>query len=130
MLWNEAGEWLDYGWIYEPMLRVASRYGLAGEISTSLALEDVCAAVMRPALVIASVNPHHVRGERLDEPLQPGGHLVVVVGFETSAGACEAVICHNPSGTSAELCEAAPIPVEVFRRAFAGRGVVLWPEPA
>lgn len=125
VLWDEAGRWVDYGWVYEPMLRVARRYGLDGAVFTTLTLEEVCAAVLRDEVVIASVNPNQVRGERLDESLGPGGHLVVVVGFEAAAGRCEALLCHNPSGTTPATREAGRVEVSVFRRAFAGRGLLL-----
>ncbi|MBI2469119.1 MAG: C39 family peptidase [Candidatus Rokubacteria bacterium] len=127
VLWDAAGRWVDYGWVYEPMLRVARRYGLEGAVSTALGFEDVCAAVLRDVLVIASVNPSHVRGQRLVEPFDPGGHLVVVVGFDAAGGRCEAVLCHNPSGTTAATREAGRVEAAVFRRAFAGRGLLLWP---
>lgn len=129
VLWDQAGRWVDYGWVYESMLRVARRYGLEGAVSTTLTLEDLCAAVLRGALVIASVNPNQVRGERLDEALDPGGHLVVVVGFDAAGGRCRALFCHNPSGTTLTTREAARVEAGVFRRAFAGRGLLLWPSP-
>jgi hypothetical protein len=127
LVWSPEGEWLDHGWVYAPMLTVARRYGLAGEISTTLEVEDLCRATLRPAMVIASVNPHHVRGERLDEQLAPGGHLVVVLGFEARHGECVEVLCHNPSGTRPETRAAARVDSATFRRAFAGRGILLWP---
>lgn len=126
VLEDEAGQWVDYGWVYGPMLEVARRYGLDGSISTALALEDLCRAVLADRAVIASVNPHHVRLERLDEALTPGGHLVVVTGFEAEGGVPAWFRCHNPSGTAEATRAGASVPVAVFGRAFAGRGIILW----
>lgn len=126
ILQDKAGQWVDYGWVYAPMLEVARRYGLEGAISTALAVEDLCRAVLADRAVIASVNPYHVRLERLDETLPPGGHLVVVIGFEAVGGAPTGILCHNPSGTREATRAAAWIPTDVFGRAFAGRGILLW----
>jgi len=130
VLEDEAGRWVDYGWVYAPMLDVARRYGLEGAISTALTLDDLCRAVLADRAVIASVNPHHARLERLDEALAPGGHLVVVIGFEAGGGVPARLLCHNPSGTAEATRAGAWIPADVFGRAFACRGIIFWPAGA
>jgi hypothetical protein len=123
---NEQGEFVDFGWIYEPLVKVGQSYGLKGQVYKTLSIEDIRSLLLAGALVIASVSPEI--GERNDTPItRKGGHVVLVYGCEWSNQECQTLLLHNPSGRFPELQENAVIPYARFAAAFAGRGFAFWP---
>jgi hypothetical protein len=119
---NEQGEFVDFGWYYQPLVKLGEAYGLHGHVCKTLSTDELCSYLAAKSLVIASVSPEI--GER-DTPIsKQGGHLVLVHGFEWSPQGCKAFLLHNPSGRFSELQSNAVIPFERFSKAFAGRGLV------
>ena len=53
------------------------------------------------------------------EPASEGGHLVLVLE------AANDIIFHNPSGHNLSSQEYASVPVPIFNKFFAGRGIAL-----
>ena len=122
---NERGYFVDFGWIYQPVVNVGASYGLKGQVYKTLSIEDICSLLLKGALVIASVSDEI--GERNDTPItHKGGHLVLVHGFEWANGECQTLLLHNTSGRFPELQEGAVIPYDRFAAAFAGRGFAFW----
>src|SRR5260370_40311145 len=122
---NEQGEFIDFGWYYQPLVRLGEDYGLRGSVCKTLTIDEICSHLVAGSLVIASVSAEI--GERdSDTPItKRGGHLVLVHGFEWSQQGCEALLLHNPSGRFLELQANAVVSFSRFSDAFAGRGFVI-----
>ena len=122
---NEQGELVNFGWIYQPLVKVGQSYGIKGQVYKTLSIENICSLLLTGALVIASVSDEI--GERNDTPItHKGGHVVLVHGFEWSNQECQTLLLHNSSGRFPELQENAVIPYDRFAAAFAGRGFAFW----
>ncbi|HWS82868.1 MAG TPA: C39 family peptidase [Ktedonobacteraceae bacterium] len=121
---NEQGEFVDFGWYYQPLVKLGEDYGLHGHVCRTLTTDEMCTYLAAGSLVIASVS--YEIGERdADMPItKRGGHLVLVHGFEWSEQGCQALLVHNPSGRFSDLQANAVIPFDRFSEAFAGRGFV------
>lgn len=120
---DAAGNALDMGWFYDPLVGLANQRGLDVRGMAYASLPDVCAAVRAGWLVAAAVTPEvgepaFMVGAR---PQRYDGHFVLVYGFRWQRGRCTALRLHNPSGRSAELQAGAIIPSARFRAAYAYR---------
>ncbi|MBB5687905.1 hypothetical protein GXW77_16775 [Roseomonas alkaliterrae] len=107
------------GLIYAPAvtwLREAVR--LPAEVRVDVAATDVPALVGEGGLFIASVHPWIRWPERV--PPARGGHLVLVFG--ATGGALR---LNNPSGDTPASQRDMRMPVEIFARFYAGRGIAL-----
>lgn len=125
VLHNEQGEFVDFGWIYHPLVELAVRYGLHGQVITGVPHDEICTWLSQGFLVIASVSPEI--GE-YDEPItRRGGHLVLIHGFELWEGG-GVFMLHNPSGRHPDTRANAAVDFARFADAFAGRGFVLRPQ--
>jgi hypothetical protein len=91
---------------------------IAAEVRVDVPAEDVTAMVADGGMFIASVHPAIRWPDRA--PPARGGHLVLVFG--TADGVLR---FHNPSGDTAASQRGARLPVEVFARFYAGRGILL-----
>jgi hypothetical protein len=119
---NDAGQFVDEGWFYPPLVKLADRYSLQVQGMAYASLLDVCAAIYDGWLVMAAVTPD--LGER--GPLtRYDGHFVLVYGFQWQSGRCVSLTLHNPSGRYPELQNAAIIPEARFGPAFAHRFIAL-----
>lgn len=116
----------DKGWFYGPLIKLAKRYGLAGQIHGALAPEEIAAGVLDNHFMIASVHPGVIRGDLDKNPHDGKGHLVLVHGFRMNGHAISGFFIDNPSGRVAATQKGAFIPIDHFREAFAGRGFSLW----
>jgi peptidase C39-like protein len=107
------------GLIYRPFAEYArDKHGLRAEVITELDPARLIAELDEGRLVIASVHPE-IRRPRNDPPPGTGGHLVLVTGHAHGL-----LTFHNPSGHTAEAV-VATLPVHVFDRFAAGRGIAL-----
>jgi hypothetical protein len=106
------------GLIYRPFAEYSrDKYGLPAEVITDLGPGRLLAELDGGRLVIASVHTE-IRRPSADPP-GTGGHLVLVTGHADGQ-----LTFRNPSGHTAEAV-VATLPVPVFDRFAAGRGIAL-----
>ncbi|MFJ6853186.1 peptidase [Streptomyces sp. NPDC091271] len=118
--YTEDADGVIKGLVYAPFARYVSEvHGLEAVVHRDLSPAGILELLDEGRRVMASV--HY--GIRHPEQPAPGrgGHLVLLTS-RTADGA--GVHFHNPSGTSAAT-RAAGLPLPVFERFFAGRGVSL-----
>ncbi|MGV2101299.1 C39 family peptidase [Rhizobium sp. 21-4511-3d] len=107
------------GLIYAPFVTyVRERFGLSAETMTGIATESIPGLLADRPFFIASVNS----GIRWPEKIPPskGGHLVLV-----TAATPETIRFHNPSGHDAASQADVTLPLAVFDRFFANRGIAI-----
>lgn len=107
------------GLIYAPFVTyVRERFGLLAETMTGVATESIPTLLADRPFLIASVNS----GIRWPEKIPPsqGGHLVLV-----TAASAETIRFHNPSGHDAASQADVTLPLSVFDRFFANRGIAI-----
>jgi hypothetical protein len=115
---DEHGNYVDEGWFYPPLIKLASNYGLQTIGMAYASLPDVCAALRDGWLIAAAVTPELGERGRLR---RYDGHFVLIYGFVWQRGRCSALLLHNPSGRYAELQANSRIPSHRFGMAFAHR---------
>lgn len=107
------------GLIYAPFVRfVEERFGLCAEVRTGVSTDDLPALLSEWTFFMASV--HHAIRWPDREPPAKGGHLVLV-----TAASPTGVRFNNPSGHDATSRSAAELPLAVFDRFFANRGIAV-----
>lgn len=118
--YTEDADGVIRGLVYAPFVRyVSEAHGLDAAVHRHLSPAGLLGLLDAGQRVMASV---HYGIRHPDRPAPGrGGHLVLVTS-RTADG--EGVHFHNPSGTSADT-RAAELPLTVFERFFAGRGVSL-----
>jgi len=107
------------GLIYAPFVEyVRQELGMTAVVKVGIAAEDIAAQMVDHRFFIASVHP----SVRIPETVPPrkGGHLVLVTRADR-----EFVTFHNPSGHDISTQQDVTLPVKVFARVFAGRGISL-----
>lgn len=121
---DNHGNLIDKGWYYKPLIELARKYSLDGEVFPQLSHKGICEEILKKHFFIASVNPEIIRYDKTEG--NKGGHLVVVHGFVWD-GNCKGFYIHNPSGKHEETRANAFIPIETFLAAYSNRGFSLWP---
>ncbi|MEU5659433.1 peptidase [Streptomyces sp. NPDC047737] len=118
--YTEDADGVIKGLVYAPFVRYVSEvHGLDAVVHRELSPAAVLGLLDEGRTVMASV---HYGIRHPDRPAPGrGGHLVLLTS-RTADG--ERVHFHNPSGTTSGT-RAATLPVPVFARFFAGRGVSL-----
>jgi hypothetical protein len=107
------------GLIYAPAAAwLRQAHGIGAEIRVDAAADAIPALVADGGLFIASVHPAIRRPAT--EPPSLGGHLVLVFG-----GGDGTLRFHNPSGDAPATQRDVRLPVPVFARFYAGRGIAL-----
>jgi len=107
------------GLIYAPfVIYVRERFGLTAEVITGVATENIPDMLAERRFFMASVNSNIRCPERM--PPSKGGHLVLV-----TAASAETVRFHNPSGHDAASRADVALPLAVFDRFFANRGIAI-----
>ncbi|HEV7310471.1 hypothetical protein [Ensifer sp.] len=107
------------GLIYAPFVRfVADRFGLEAEVMTAVETANIPEILSRRPYFIASVHPSIRFPDQT--PPSKGGHLVLV-----TAASAESVRFHNPSGHDRPSQQHAQLPLAVFERFFAHRGIAV-----
>ncbi len=121
---DESGVFVDEGWFYPALVRLAANYGLQVGGKSYASVLDICIALRTGWLVAPGVTPE--LGETGPIRLYDG-HFVLVYGFVWQAGRCTHLILHNPSGRTPDLQAGARIPIRRFRQAFAHRFMMFYP---
>lgn len=112
------------GLIYRPFVDyLRTRWGIAAAVRTDYAVEELVDDLHRGAWVMASV--HSSIRHAPAPPPGRGGHLVLAYAATETH-----VVFHDPGAPTARTREAVRLPVAVFDRYFARRGVVVAPRPA
>ncbi|MCR5942716.1 hypothetical protein FG152_18130 [Ochrobactrum sp. XJ1] len=107
------------GLIYAPFAElVSSQFGLKAEVMTGVETAALPELLSRWPFFMASVH-HSIRWPDQAPPLK-GGHLVLI----TSASS-QGVRFHNPSGHDRASQADVVLPLDVFDRFFAGRGIAV-----
>ena len=107
------------GLIYAPFVPfVKDRFGLHTRVVTGISAGDIGDILAQSEFFVASVH-HSIRWSDT-EPPSKGGHLVLVTAVDAGS-----VRFHNPSGHEAATRENVELPLEVFERFFAGRGIAI-----
>ncbi|WP_064705254.1 papain-like cysteine protease family protein [Rhizobium bangladeshense] len=105
------------GLIYAPFVRfVSDHFGLAAETMTAVQTSTIPDLLSKRRFFIASVHSAIRWPER--EPPSKGGHLVLV-----TAASNETIRFHNPSGHDEASQADVILPLAVFDRFFANRGI-------
>lgn len=96
--------------------------GIEATVYTRLSLAGIRYALSEGKLVVVSVNPN-IRGYDTAPTTQKGGHLVLVVGYDTEK---DTITINNPSGfVSTDTQIKHTLKVEEFMRYYACRGILL-----
>lgn len=107
------------GLIYAPFVTyVRENFGLIAETMTGVQTSAIPALLAERPFFIASVHSGIRWPDRM--PPSKGGHLVLV-----TAASPETVRFHNPSGHDAASQADATLPLAVFDRFFANRGIAV-----
>jgi hypothetical protein len=107
------------GLIYAPFVTyVREHFGLAAETMTGVQTSAIPALLAERPFFIASVNSGIRWPNRV--PPSKGGHLVLV-----TAASPETIRFHNPSGHDAASQADVTLPLSVFDRFFANRGIAV-----
>lgn len=107
------------GLIYRPFVSfVEERFGGRAEVKIDVDADNLTAVLAAHQFFLASVHSD-IRWPS-STPLSKGGHLVLVTGATESA-----VQFHNPSGHDVATQVDVVLPIAVFGRFFAGRGIAL-----
>ena len=106
------------GLVYAPFVKFINKeYGMDAKIVTGITAGDISRVLSEAEFFIASVH-HWIRWPEREPPTK-GGHLVLVLS------ATDEIVFHNPSGHDAESQEYASVPLSVFAKFFAGRGIAI-----
>ncbi|AHK04741.1 hypothetical protein X971_4902 (plasmid) [Agrobacterium tumefaciens LBA4213 (Ach5)] len=107
------------GLIYAPFVTyVRQRFRLSAQTVTGVETESIPELLADRPFFIASVNSGIRWPERM--PASKGGHLVLV-----TAASAETIRFHNPSGHDAASQADVTLPLAVFDRFFANRGIAV-----
>ena len=107
---------------YQEFANWIRTYQLKADVYSTLSIKGIEYALSEGKLVIVSVNPN-IRGYDTAPVDQKGGHLVLANGYDLALGT---ISINNPSGfmsTNTQINHA--LPLEEFRRFYAGRGIVI-----
>lgn len=107
------------GLIYAPFVDyVGQELGLTARVRVDISAQDIAGELEQHRFFIASVHP----SIRIPDSVPPrkGGHLVLVTRADQAS-----VTFHNPSGHDVYTQQDVTLPVAVFGRFFAGRGIAL-----
>lgn len=107
---------------YRQYVTWVSNQGLRATFYTRLSVRGLEHALTNGKLAIVSVNPN-IRGFDTAPLTQKGGHLVVVTGYDLND---KTITINNPSGfSSSNTQHHHKLPLEVFEKYYAGRGIIL-----
>jgi hypothetical protein len=109
------------GMFYHPFLEfIKNEFGLSGSIVEPLSIKDIETEIKKNNFAIASV--HHSIRNPSSNPPKKGGHLVLLLGFDSNK---KRLYFHNPSGTTKISQKYAKITYKEFIKFFSGRGIVI-----
>ncbi len=120
------------GWIHAGLVRVCRKYGVIGECqSVGKDISKIVSNLRKGQIVIASVSPGLEGGKvyRLNDStpviIQPGGHLIVIVGARICRDRLLSFLLHHPSSSLAYEWPDYEISVESFSKSFSTRGNII-----
>lgn len=109
------------GLYYYPFLKFINKeFGLSGKVLAPMSTKDIVKKIKNNNFVIASV--HHSIRNPSSNPSKKGGHLILVLGFDSER---RIFYFHNPSGHLKSTQEYAEISYVDFGKFFANRGIVI-----
>lgn len=107
------------GLIYAPFVPfVRERFAIDAGVVTDISAANISDILAGSQFFIASVH-HSIRWPDTEPPSR-GGHLVLV-----TAATPNILRFHNPSGHNLAARENVELPIDVFSRFFAGRGIAI-----
>lgn len=105
------------GLIYAPAVAwLREVQAIAAAVRVDVPAAEMAALVARGGMFIASVHPWLRWPERV--PPARGGHLVLVFGAQGGV-----LRLHNPSGDRPQTQRDMRVPIDIFARFYAGRGI-------
>lgn len=108
---------------YRPFVRLLKeRFNIEASVLENVAIADVTTMLRSGCFFMASVHPC-IRSPGMAPPSK-GGHLVLVFAVD---GEGDDWIFHNPSGFTEKSQENVRLPVDVFDRFYARRGILIRP---
>jgi hypothetical protein len=110
------------GLIYAPFVEyLLRRWEIKAEVRAELPLAELATELAGGARVLVSVHPE-IRSAPVPPPKR-GGHLVLA--FSSGQDRDGYIEFHNPSGDTKATREAVTLPLAIFERYYAGRGVLV-----
>ncbi len=115
----------DIGWYYKPLVALLKSFNLRASVIPYLSTTELTGYTLENKLVIASVNPEIIRGDKKITSSVKSGHLVLVVGVDIKRSKVAGFYIHNPSGKSSDMRSYAYIPIKTFVQSYGNRGIVV-----
>ncbi len=107
------------GLIYAPFVYfVRDRFGMNTRVVTGVSAADIADILAQSEFFVASVH-HSIRWPETEPPAR-GGHLVLVTALDENT-----IRFHNPSGHIDATRENVEMPLDIFDKFFAGRGIAI-----
>lgn len=108
------------GVFYKPFCKyIQKKWNLHAQVHQHLSYDRVKYLLASNKFLIISVDPRIREGKMKSTP-KPGGHLVVVTGFDTQSNQ---IIIHNPSGLYPNSQQNHAVSLKIFNQLFAQRGI-------
>lgn len=109
------------GLFYRPFVSLLTdKFGIHAEVKEHTPIEEVYQLLDKGHVYMASVHPS-IRTPEVAPPKQ-GGHLVYVFGKKEESNE---VVFHNPSGHTFTSQDNVQLPLDVFARFYAKRGILI-----
>lgn len=111
------------GLYYKPFSKyIRKKWNLHAEVHSHLSLKHIKHMISSNKHLIISVDPRIREGKTIPNP-QPGGHLVVVTGYNDNL---EQISIHNPSGYYPHTQTNHQVDYEIFNQLCAFRGISIY----
>lgn len=115
-----------HGWSHDGLVNLAEKYGLEAKRYERLSLDDLKNFLDRGYVIVVSIKWAFKKQKNLKERImfwkKFGGHLALVVGYDSDSGD---FIVHHTSIHPEFNWEHKYISRDVFRKSFTGRGIIL-----
>jgi hypothetical protein len=129
----EAGAYCERGWIHAGLVKLASEYGIVGKTFRRPLFGCPDAAALlneirmnRPCIASVTVGFEGGQLNRDGTVISPGGHLVVVLGFEGNDPKPERILVHHPSSWKEYNWESRWIDFQRFEASSTGSFMSFW----
>lgn len=109
---------LGIGWVHTELVSLAKKYGFTSSCREGLSTDQLCRYILDNELILASVSPGFL--EDWTRKSTPGGHFVIVHGFEWHQQMCSGFFIYDPD----EINQSEKfVPIYTFKKAFSGRAI-------
>lgn len=124
----KMGAYCDRGWIHKGLVELAKEYKILGQTFRRSNVNEVLSEIDKDRPCITSVTVGFKGGEMNNrgEVIQPGGHLIVVIGAVRENGELQGFIVNHPSSSSELNWENHFVNIEAFKRSFSGAFMSFW----